>query len=114
MLYRLILAAYEHWVSAVSLPDRLPSTKYCWSSPKYESDMKKRVTPAISWPAPLATGKAYIFEVHLWLEGGGKEAHGLMLEVVEGADAPHRHTLNLIILTNADASIRLYTKQRHH
>ncbi len=37
-----------------------------------------------------------------------------MLEVVEGADATHGHTLYLIILANTDAPIRLYINQWHH
>lgn len=49
----------------------------------------------------------YLLEVHLRLECRGKEAHGLMLQVVEGADAAHGQALYLIIFAHADAAISL-------
>ena len=33
--------------------------------------------------------RTHLWEVHFRFEGGGKQPHGLMLQVVEGADAPH-------------------------
>ena len=55
----------------------------------------------------------HLLEVHARFEGGGKEAHGLVLQVVEGADAPHCQALYLIILPNADASVCLQHMHQH-
>ncbi len=37
MIYKLILASCEHWLSAVLLPDRLLSLKYCCLAPFFAS-----------------------------------------------------------------------------
>ena len=62
----------------------------------------------------LAFGtQTHLWEVHFGFEGGGKQPHGLMLQVVEGANAPHGKGLYLIILTYADAPVGLQHTHTH-
>ena len=60
---------------------------------------------------PLKHSTTYLLEVHFRLEHGGKEAHSLVLQVVEGADTAHCQTVDLIILTDANATISLHGTQ---